>query len=227
MQWCQPPARAPRPPRGAGHGPPAHQGSQQEGLGGLQAREQLSLPEWMQGIYQCRGLGACATTLSVLVLQKSLSSPELGAGMGRGLCLAGQWVLIPHPSTSLREVPHFLTRLSVPSSRPALGGPGQTPGLATGAHRREGPGGNLWAAASLAGPANPSCLGASIRQEGGKEMEEIPKLLSRGKVTTEGKKMLQRSDCPLANSRLGRRHRATLWGGAGQAGCGRASRGEL
>lgn len=36
-------------------------------------------------------------------------------------------------------------------------------------------------------------------------MEEIPELLSREKVTTE-EKMPQRSDCPLANNRLGRTH---------------------
>lgn len=47
---CQPPARAPRPPWGPGHGPPAHQGGQQEGLGGLQVHEQLSLPEGTRGM---------------------------------------------------------------------------------------------------------------------------------------------------------------------------------
>lgn len=49
---CQGP---PRSPRGAGHGPPAHQGGQQEGLGGLRDHEQLSLPE---GTHRSHGLGA-------------------------------------------------------------------------------------------------------------------------------------------------------------------------
>lgn len=73
--------------------------------------------------------------------------------------------------------------------------------------------------------AHPSRLGASIRQEGGKEMEEIPKLLSRERVTTE-EKMPQRSDCPLGNTRLGRRHTATAVGRDGTPGCGRASPGK-
>uniref|UniRef100_A0A8D2MXB0 Rho GTPase activating protein 45 n=1 Tax=Zonotrichia albicollis TaxID=44394 RepID=A0A8D2MXB0_ZONAL len=55
--------------------------------------------------------------------------------------------------------------------RPALGGPGQTP--------------TEWGepvACNKPGWTRPILsLGASIRQEGGKEMEEIPKLLSRGK----------------------------------------------
>lgn len=162
----------------------------------------LSLPEGTRGMDQSRGLGLFDTTLSVLVLQKSLSNPELGAGMGRGLCLAGQWVLIPHASTFLREVLHFLT-----SPRPALGCPGQTPGLGTGAHRRGEPVGCNkpgWTRLIPPGWECPSC-----RREG-KKWRKF-KLLSRGKINMEGK-MLQRSECPLASARLGRRHTATAVG---------------
>lgn len=139
---------------------------------------------------------------------------------------AGQWVLIAHPSTFLWEIHHFPTRISVPSPSPALGGPGQTPGFASGAHRRGDPGGGTCGMQQAwLDQAHPSRLGASIRQEGGKEMEEIPKLLSREKVTTE-EKMPQRSDCPLGNTRLGRRHRATAVGRCGTPGYGRASPGK-
>lgn len=177
----------------------------------------LSLPEGTGGMDQSRGLGLFHTTLSVLVLQKSLSIPELGAGMGRGLCLAGQWVLIPHASTSLREVPHFLT-----SPRPALGGPGQTPGLGTGAHRRGGPVGCNkpgWTRLIPPGWERPSC-----RREG-KKWRKFPNCF-------QGEKLLWREKCfkgqntPWPVPAWAGDTRPRLWGGAGQEGCGSASPGK-
>lgn len=212
---CQPPARAPRSPRGAGHGPPAHQGGQQEGLGGLQAHKQLSLPEGTQGVQRSRGLGAYDTMLSVLVLQKPLPNPELGAGMGRGLCLAGA-VSVDPPSQCFPEGDSSLPNQAV-SPQPVGSWPGPWAGDWS-PQKGKSCGGNLWDAASLAGPG-PSLPAGSVHPAGGREGNGgNSQTAFKGKSYYGGKKCLRGQTAP--GQRQAGQEAPRLWGGDGQAGCG-------
>lgn len=167
---CQPPARAPEPRGVPGTAPQPTRAASRMGFCGQVVCGLTSSSPCPRGHRECiepmvwGHVTPCCQSWLCRNPFLTLSWP----GMGRGLCLAGQWVLIPHPSAPLREVPHFLTMLSVSSPRPALGGPDQTPGLATGAHRGESPGGDLWDAASLAGPGTSLPVG-SVHPAGGRE----------------------------------------------------------
>lgn len=118
--------------------------------------------------------------------------------MGSGVCLVGQWVPVSHPALPYRRL---LTSSRCQCPAPShgtgtepVGSRAGPPGLAAGAHGGDGEGCHGWArqqdrpAASL--PAEPAPPGG----RGGNE-EEIPKPLSREKVTTE-EKMPGRSGCP-------------------------------
>lgn len=188
---CQPPARAPEPHGVPGTAPQPTRAASRMGFCGQVVCGLTSSSPCPRGHRECIEpvVWGHVTPCCQSWLCRNPFLTLSWAGMGRGLCLAGQWVLIPHPSAPLREVPHFLTMLSVSSPHPALGDPDQTPGLATGAHRGESPGGGPvgcskpgWTRHIPAGWERPSG-----RREG-RKWRKFPNCF-------QGKKLLRRKKC--------------------------------